>query len=92
MFFKAGSQVNRVNRVNWIDTREPWAVVAVELGTATAMDVITPTRLSGVPDFPGNRNLNLDPGLHPVPVIINLQSTQFANVNAQRTGRRPVSR
>jgi hypothetical protein len=44
IFFKAGSQVNRVNRV---DRREPWALGAVQRGTATAIDVITPTRLSG---------------------------------------------
>jgi len=46
----------------------------------------------GVPDFPGNRNLNRDTGFQPVLAIINSQSTQFANIDAQRTGRRPVSR
>jgi hypothetical protein len=49
-------------------------------------------QLSGVPDFPGNRNLNRDTGFQPVLAIINLQSTQFASIIAPRTGRRPVSR
>jgi hypothetical protein len=52
----------------------------------------------GVPDFPGNRNLNRDTRdmgfqrFQPVQAIINLQSTQFAGIIATRTGRRPVLR